>query len=221
MEQRADGEAFAGEPGGGVPQLLRGVGTHTHQRVGIQDGDEGKQVFHAYCVHGGALFRRQFVRRNVGSGGSHPDQRTVIGHVIVTEEVFRSAESFREKSPEAAAADFRPGAAETLHGTFGVGMFRPSDFSADVQPVDDGVHFPERDACLGHAEGAGIHAQEQMALFPVSVGAHILFMRPPCIGERVVGNMDRGFEPELLRAVPEGGRGFQNGCCSVVHASAS
>lgn len=221
MEQRADGEVLAGEPGGGVPQFLRGVGTHPYQRMGIQDGDEGKQVLHAYRVHGGALFRRQFVRRDVGPGGAHPDQRAVIGHVIVPEEVFRGAESFREKSPQAAAADFRPGAAEAFHGTFGMGMFRPPHLSADVQPVDDGIHFPEGDARLGHAEGAGIHAQEQMALFPVSIGAHILFMRVPCISKRVVGNMDRSSEPEPLRAVPEGGRGFQNGCCSVVHASAS
>ena len=41
MYKRQD---FAGEPGGGVPQLLRGVGTHPHQRVRIQDGDEGKQL---------------------------------------------------------------------------------------------------------------------------------------------------------------------------------
>ena len=102
-----------------------------------------------------------------------------------------------------------------------MGVLRPADFSADVQPVDDRIHFPEGYARLGHAEGAGIHAQEEVALFPVPVGAHVLLMRRPGVGERVVGKVDRVSELEPLRTVPEGGRGLQNGCCGVVHAAAS
>ena len=184
----------------------------------IQDGDEGYQMPHAHGVHGGALFRGQLVRSDVGACGAHPDQGAVVGHVVVAEEVFRRAEGFRKQPPQAAAAHFRTRAVKPLHGAFGVGVFRPAHFFADVHPVDDGVHFSEGYARLGHAEGAGIHAQEKVPFFTVSVFQHVLFVRYPCVGKRVVGEVYGISEPEPGCSVPEVGRGVQNGGCGGVHA---
>ena len=56
-----------------------------------------------------------------------------------------------------------------MDGAFGVLALRFEDAGVDAQPIADAGDFSERHGGLHHAEGSGIHAEEERSFLSVGV----------------------------------------------------
>ena len=125
-------------------------------------------------------------------------ERTVVGDEVLGEEGVGTFEFLGEVAPQAAAGNFRAGAGVAFDRTRGILLRRLADRGFDAEPVARGGDLAEGDAALHHAEGAGVHAQKNDALFARAVAAQILLVRRPGVVERVVDVADGRGEGERV-----------------------
>ena len=93
-------------------------------------------------------------------------------------------------------------------GVFGIGF---ADGAGDAHPVADGGDFSEGHAGLGHAVGAGIHAQQEDAFVALAEAPEVVAVALPGVVERVVGVGDGIGEGEGAEGLTEFVRGVDEG----------
>ena len=106
----------------------------------------------------------EVVRRAVLSALFHEDQGTVVAHEECFEKPFRGLESLFGPAPEPLSAHLAFLAVEAFHRALFVRGGGRLHRGFDAEPVLDGVDLTERHSGLGHAPGAGVHAQQQHPL---------------------------------------------------------
>mmetsp|Transcript_25877 Transcript_25877/g.64639 ORF Transcript_25877/g.64639 Transcript_25877/m.64639 type:complete len:206 (-) Transcript_25877:466-1083(-) len=176
---------------------------HPHHHLRPDRPQHLRQRHVARRRHRRARRRSEGVRRDVAPAGGHENQ----GAVVVDEEVREEAERVGGRAvvvtrpaPETRAADLAAGACEA--GDFAVGVLpRGRAHGAvrvgDQHPVADHGDVAERHAGLRHAEGAGVHADEENGLVGREF-AHVGVVDAPGVVQRVVSVGDGRFECEFV-----------------------
>ena len=144
---------------------LSGEGPDADEPIGFEDLDDLLEVMIAVRFQLTGDGRRQFVRRKVTSGRFQEREGAVVGHEMFGKEFFRLFESVLEESPETFAAHFGSLALEPFDGTFGMFRVGSLDAGRNFHPIPDKLDLTERHGGLHHAEGAGIHSQEDDSFF--------------------------------------------------------
>ena len=221
--------SVGGGAGGAGVEDFSDADVHSTERLGgaffgeAADGDEpfGFENFHypAEMVVARGHQRRgfcggKFVGGAVAAGVFHKGERAVVGDEVVGEKFFRCGEAFAEESPQATSADFAARAGEAVDGTFGMFAGGFADGGVDAEPIAGGGDFAKGDAGLRHAEGAGIHPEEDDAFFCGGGEAEVLLVRGPRVVEGVVNVRHGVGEGESIAGGAQVARGggyvFQN-----------
>ncbi len=176
----------------------------TSPRLGItadaDDGADAERLDHdaqelvAFLVHGCHDLGGQFLRDDVTPllGVLEEEQRTVIVDEMIGEEYLSLAEALLEQSPETAAADLGTVAGEA--GDLLAGMLLVGSPHRHLQPhpVANGGDLSEGHSGLRHAEGAGIHAQEEHLLRAGGgITTQVGLMGRPGIVQRLIDEVGR------------------------------
>jgi hypothetical protein len=89
--------------------------------------------------------------------------------------------------------------------------FRFAHGFVNAHPVAHGGDFTEGHAGLRHAEGAGIHADQDDALFAAAKAPQIGLMRRPGVVERLIDVFDRRGEAQRAQGFTQGPGGGDEG----------
>jgi len=130
---------------------------------------------------------------------------------VLVKKGLRLAKTLGEVAPEPPAADFRLRAVKTEHGALRMLALRFAHGFADAHPVAHGGDLAKGDAGLRHAEGAGIHADEDDALRAASKTPQIGFMRRPGVVERLVNIVHRLGKAQRTEGFTQGQGGGDKG----------
>lgn len=175
----------------GERKLLFCEGTDSDEVGRFEDLDDALEVLKAYFFDRGHGVFWKLVRGEVGSGFFHPDEGAKIGDEVIFEKIVGSAVKVFKESPESTARDFRAFTVESGDGTFfvfGVGL---ANRAGNADPIADMRDFPEGDAGLGHAVGAGVHTEEEHLFFAATALLEVVAMSFPSIFQRVVSGVNR------------------------------
>lgn len=176
-----DGKALEGEGG-----ALGGEGADADHGVGMEEGLGLAEVGVAKGEERGAFGGGEFIGGEIGAGGGHEDEGAIIGDEMVLKKGVGGAEAFGEETPKSAAAHFTSGAVEAEDGTLGKFLGGAIDRALEAEPVTDGVDFAEGHAGLGHAEGTGVHAEEDHPFPGVGIAEQVGLVDGPGVVERVI-----------------------------------
>ena len=210
-----DAAGFEGGVHGGFGAVgaLFGKGADADDPFGLEGGDDGAEVGVAGGFHGGGFGGGKFVWGVIAAAGFDEDEGAVVGDEVVCKKGFCFAEALGKEAPEASAADFGIGAVEADDGALFVFALGFADGFVDAHPVADGGDFAEGDAGLGHAKGAGVHADEDDAFLAAAKAAQVGLMRCPGVVERLIDVLDRGGEVERAQGFAQGLGGGDEGVC--------
>ena len=181
-----------------------GIGTDADDALGLQGGDDGLQMSITGLVERIGLGGGEFIGREIFATGLDEDERAVIGHEVLAEEVFGCAEFGCEMAPEASAAHFGLRAVKTEHGAFGMLTRWFAHRFADFHPVTHGGDLAKGHAGLRHAEGAGIHADEDDFFAATAKAGEVGGVRGPGVIERLIDEIDRWGEFQRAQGLAEG-----------------
>lgn len=195
----------------GTQGTLFSEGTDTDHPLGLQGGNDGAQMCITGHFHGGGFGGGQFVRRVVAPAGLDENERAVVGDEVVFEEGFRFAEPLGKQAPQASAADFGIRAVKADDGALRMLALRFAHRLMDAHPVTHGGDFPEGNACLRHAKGAGVHAHEDDTFFAAAKTAQIGLMRHPGVVERLIDMLDRRGKAQRAQGFAQGLGGGDEG----------
>jgi hypothetical protein len=185
----------------GFASAFRGEIADADEPLRLKNAHNFAQVFITHGEQGGAFRLREFVGRSIAAALFKEGERAIIDDDVVLEEFRRGAETFREQTPEAFAADFAAGAFEAGDQPFGMLVRRTIDRRLDLQPIAHGRDLAEWDSGLGHAERARIHPEKEDALRGLSVTSEIRLVGAPRVTQRVVNVRDRRSESKFVDGV--------------------
>ena len=186
-------------------RALLGVAADADDRRDAKRLDHPAQQPIARHVHGRHGLGRQLLRHGVAPKLRvlEEQQRAIIMHEVLGEETVRRPETLAEEPPEATPADFGAVAGETGHRLAGMLPFRPADGQVDAQPVPHRGDLAERHAGLGHAEGPGVHAEEEdLARAGGRVPAEVGLVRRPGVIQGPVDVIGGGRELQPGQGLP-------------------
>ena len=113
-------------------------------------------------------------------------------HEMIGEEGLRLAEALLEQAPETTAADLGTVAGKAGDLLPRMLLVGSTDGHLEPHPVADGGDFAEGHAGLRHAEGAGIHAQEEHLLRAGGgITTQVGLMGSPGIVQRLIDEIGR------------------------------
>merc|ERR1712034_53556 len=165
------------DPNGPSGQAILGAprreGADADHPLGFEDPGEVEQEAIAGRKEGLAFARRQLVGGAVAAAFFHEDQGAVIGDEVLLEKTLRSPKMRGHRAPEPRPAHFAPRAGKALDRALGIDSGGLGHRCLDAQPVPNPAHLAEGDAGLRHAEGAGIHAEEDHAPPPGRVAPEV------------------------------------------------
>ena len=174
-------------------RAVRGKGPNPDNPFGLEDRHHSAQMAVAGSAKRGGRNGGKFVGRKVAPNRIEECERAVVHDEMLRKKVFRGSESFRKQTPEPPPTDLGSQAGKTRDVFPGMFVRGLADGRRDTQPVPHSGDLAKRDAGLGHAKGAGIHAEKNDALAPATVPPEIHRVRVPGVIERVV-NVRHGQE---------------------------
>ena len=133
-----------------------------------------------------ALGGEQLVGRAILAGGFHEDEGAVVGDEMLAEECFGGSPMASDGGPDARPAHFAARTGESVDRALRVLGARSVDAGVDSHPIAHHGHLAEGNAGLGHAVGAGIHAQEDHSFGAVPETAEVFPVAPRGVTEGVV-----------------------------------
>ena len=191
------------------------IQSFTCPRLGItadaDDGADAESLDHdaqelvALLVHGSHDLIREFFRNDIAPllGVLEEEQRAVIMNEVIREEGLGLAEALLKQPPETTTAHLRAMAGKPGHLLTRVLLVGSTNRHLETHPVADGGDLAERHASLGHAERAGVHAQEENLLRAGSREAtQVGLMRSPSIVQRLIDKVRRRGKGTTLQGLP-------------------
>ncbi len=173
----------------GFPRPRLGITAHADDSTDAECLDHDAQELVALLIHGRHDLIREFFRDDVPPllGILEEEQRAVVMDEVISEEDLGLTEAFLEQAPETTTAHLGAMAGEPGHLLAGVFVVGSTDRHLEPHPVADGGDLAERHASLGHAERAGVHAQEEYLPRPGSREAtQVGLVRGPSIVQRLI-----------------------------------
>jgi serine protease Do len=188
----------------GAVGALFSEGADANDPFGLEGGDDGAEVGIAGGFHGGGFGGGELVGGVIAAAVFDEDEWAVVGDEVIFKEGFCFAEALSEEAPEASAADFGLGTGEADDGAFGMFAVGFADRLVDAHPIAHGGDFTEGDTGLGHAKGAGIHADEDDTFFAAAKAAEVDLMRGPGVVEGLIDVLDGSGEAERAEGFAQG-----------------
>ncbi|MBL68366.1 MAG: hypothetical protein CMO74_07955 [Verrucomicrobiales bacterium] len=184
-----------------------GKTAHGDEPFGFKNFHHAAQVRIARGHQGRGLGGGQLVRRAIAAGVFHEGQRAMVDDKVFGKKFLGSAEAFAKQAPQPAAADFAARAGKAVDGAFGMFTGGFADGGIDADPIAHSGHLAKGHTRLRHAEGAGVHPEENNFLWGAAGQTKVLLVRGPRVVERVVNVLDRLSERERITGGTQLARG--------------